>query len=372
MSFLRDLRPIRPRRRMAIDIDPEPYDDHPVRPTGGVIDNAVYIDGVRSESPQTLEETFSILRSGERGMAWIGLYRPTDQEIGQVAQEFDLHHLVVEDAIAAHQRPKLERYDQTLFVVLRPARYIDSEERVEFGEVHVFVGPDYVVTVRHAESPDLSRVRRRLEHAPELLRLGPEAVLYAILDEVVDEYGPVVAGLQNDIDEIEDQLFLGDDAVTRRIYELSREVMEFQRATRPLMMILRGLENGFDKYHVDEELQRNLRDVQDHVLRIADGADSFRNLLQNAMSARATLVAQQQNEEMRAMTEASLSQNEQMKKITSWAAILFAPSLIGAVYGMNFDFMPELHWAYGYPFALLLMLAVAVVLWAIFRSKKWL
>jgi len=149
-------------------------------------------------------------------------------------------------------------------------------------------------------------------------------------------------------------------------------VMEFQRATRPLMMILRGLENGFDKYHVDEELQRNLRDVQDHVLRIADGADSFRNLLQNAMSARATLVAQQQNEEMRAMTEASLSQNEQMKKITSWAAILFAPSLIGAVYGMNFDFMPELHWSYGYPFALLLTLAVAVVLWAIFRSKKWL
>ena len=152
-----------------------------------------------------------------------------------VAKEFDLHELAVEDAVTAHQRPKLERYDHTLFLVLRPARYLDAEEEVEFGELHVFAGHGFVVSVRHAESPDLGRVRRRLEATPELLRLGPEAVLYAILDQVVDEYSPVVAGLENDIDEIEDQLFGGDPSVSRRIYELLREVIEFQRATHPLL-----------------------------------------------------------------------------------------------------------------------------------------
>lgn len=375
MSFLRELRVPRPRRTPAdISADGDDWQQSDVGPDtgGGVVDNAVYVDGVRISSPQSLEQTFSALRSTEHGMAWIGLYRPSDDQIQQVAREFGLHHLVVEDAITAHQRPKLERYDTTLFVVLRPGRYLDAEERVEFGELHIFLGPDYVVTVRHAESPDLGRVRRRMEDTPELLRLGPEAVMYAILDEVVDEYNPVVAGLQNDIDEIENQLFSGDDAVTRRIYELSREVMEFQRTTRPLMSILRGLENGSDQDDPDSELQRNLRDVHDHVLRIADSADSFRNLLQNAMSARATLVGQQQNDEMRAMTEASLAQNEQMKNITSWAAILFAPSLIGSIYGMNFDVMPELHWRLGYPFALGLMLLVSVVLWAVFKARRWL
>ena len=156
-----------------------------------------------------------------------------------------------EDTIKAHQRPKIERYGDVLFTVLRPARYLDAEERVEFGELHVFTGPDFVVTVRHAESPDLARVRRRLEAAPELLRLGPEAVLYAILDQVVDEYAPVVAGLENDIDEIEDQVFGGDPAVSRRIYELFREVIEFQRATQPLLGMLGSLQRGFDKYGVD-------------------------------------------------------------------------------------------------------------------------
>ncbi|MBD7949768.1 MULTISPECIES: magnesium and cobalt transport protein CorA [Oerskovia] len=337
----------------------------------GIVDNAVYVDGRRTANPSSLDETFETLRE-RHGLAWIGLYRPSEAEIRAVADEFSLHHLAVDDAIAAHQRPKLERYDDNLFVVLRPARYLDAEERVEFGELHVFVGPDYVVTVRHAESPDVAAVRRRLEATPELLRRGPEAILYAVLDQVVDEYAPVVAGLQNDIDEIEDQLFSGDPAVSRRIYELSREVIAFQRATHPVVGILQALERGSEKYGVDIELQRNLRDVLDHSLRLAEQADSFRLLLQNALMVQATLVAQHQNEEMRRLSETSLAQGEEVKKISSWAAILFAPTLVGTIYGMNFARMPELDWVYGYPLAILAMVAMGFTLYAIFKRHRWL
>jgi magnesium transporter len=336
-----------------------------------LVDNAVYVDGRRSADPRSLDETYELLRQ-RRGMAWIGLYRPDADEIRSVAREFDLHPLAVEDAIKAHQRAKLERYGTTLFTVLRPARYLDDEERVEFGEVHVFTGEGFVVTVRHAEVPDLGQVRDRLERTPELLRLGPEAVLYAILDQVVDGYAPVLAGLENDIDEIEDQLFKGDPAVSRRIYELSREVIEFQRATRPLLGMLNSLEAGFDKYNVDVELRRNLRDVQDHAIRIVERADSFRALLQNALTVQATLVGQQQNDEMRSLTETSLAQNEEVKKISAWAAILFAPTLVGTVYGMNFDRMPELHWPVGYPYALGLMVVTSVTLYLVFKRRSWL
>jgi magnesium transporter len=336
-----------------------------------LVDNAIYVDGRRSADPRSLDETYELLRD-RHGMAWIGLYRPDVAEIRSVAREFDLHQLAVEDAIAAHQRAKLERYGTTLFAVLRPARYLDDEERVEFGELHVFTGPEFVVTIRHAEAPDLGRVRDRLEQAPALLRLGPEAVLYAILDQVVDEYAPVVAGLENDIDEIEDQLFKGDPAVSRRIYELSREVLEFQRATRPLLAMLTSLEAGFDKYDVDLELQRNLRDVHDHAIRIVERADSFRALLQNALTVHTTLVGQQQNDEMRSLTESSLAQNEEVKKISAWAAILFAPTLVGTIYGMNFRHMPELRWLYGYPLALALMLVTSGTLYVVFRRRGWL
>jgi magnesium transporter len=336
-----------------------------------LVDNAVYVDGRRSADPTSLNETYELLRA-RRGMAWIGLYRPDMQEIRSVAKEFDLHPLAVEDAITAHQRAKLERYGTTLFTVLRPARYLDDVEEVEFGELHIFTGEDFVVTIRHAEAPDLGRVRRRLEAAPALLKLGPEAILYAILDQVVDEYLPVVAGLENDIDEIEDQLFTGDPAVSRRIYELSREVIEFQRATHPLLNMLVALESGFDKYKVDLELQRNLRDVHDHAIRVVEQADSFRVLLQNALSVHTTLVGQQQNDEMRSLTEASLAQNEEVKRISSWAAILFAPTLVGTIYGMNFTHMPELRWTAGYPLAIALMVATSVTLYLVFKRRGWL
>ncbi|MDQ1484655.1 MAG: magnesium transporter [Actinomycetota bacterium] len=205
-----------------------------------------------------------------------------------------------------------------------------------------------------------------------LLRCGPEAIRYAILDEVVDEYAPVVAGLENDIDEIEDQLFQGEPGVSRRIYELTREVIEFQRATKPLLHMLAALEAGFDKYNVDVELQRNLRDVHDHAIRVVERADSFRALLQNALTVHSTLVGQQQNDEMRSLTEASLTQNEEVKKISAWAAILFAPTLVGTIYGMNFDHMPELHWFAGYPLALALMLITSITLYAVFKRRGWL
>jgi magnesium transporter len=336
-----------------------------------LVDNGIYVDGHRKATPTSLDETYQLLRQ-YGGMAWIGLYRPDESELRSVAGEFDLHKLAVEDAISAHQRPKLERYGSTLFVVLRPARYLDEPEEVEFGELHAFIGPDFVVTVRHAETPDLHQVRRRLENSPELLRQGPEAVLYAVLDQLVDEYAPVVAGLENDIDEIENQLFNGDPAVSRRIYDLFREVIEFQRATHPLVDMLEALRQGFDKYEVDVELQRNLRDVLDHTIRVVERVDGFRALLQNALTVHTTLVAQQQNEEMRTLTEASLAQNEEVKRISAWAAILFAPTLVGTIYGMNFVHMPELTWIAGYPFALGLMVIMSAALYLVFKKRNWL
>ena len=339
-----------------------------------VVDNAVYVDGRRAAQPESLERTYELLRSqdGRASMAWIGLYRPDADEIASVAAEFGLPELAVEDAVHAHQRPKLEHYGDTLFVVLRPTRYVDHVEVVEVGELHVFVGKDFVVTVRHAAEPDLAQVRKRLESEPELLRHGPEAVLYAILDRVVDDYLPVVRGLQTDIDEIETQVFGGDPGASRRIYQLSREVIEFQRACQPLIGMLDSLAEGFDTYRVDVELRRALRDVQDHAVRVVEQVEAFRQLLANILTVNAALVGQRQNEEITRLTEASLKQSEEVKRISSWAAILFAPTLVGTVYGMNFEFMPELRWPLGYPMALALMLAVSGVLYTLFKHRGWL
>ena len=211
-----------------------------------------------------------------------------------------------------------------------------------------------------------------MEDDPELLSRGPEAVLYAILDSVVDGYAPVVAGLQKDIDEIETQVFGGDPKVSRRIYELSGEVIEFQRATRPLLAMLEGLIAGFAKYGTDEELQRYLRDVADHATTVVERVDNFRQMLSDVLTVNATLVNQAQNEEIKRLTEASFDQNEDVKRISAWAAILFAPTLIGSIYGMNFDSIPELHWGYGYPFALAIMLLTSVTLFLVFKSRGWL
>ncbi|MFI8930059.1 magnesium and cobalt transport protein CorA [Streptomyces sp. NPDC053474] len=363
--------PERPATPPAAD-PPRRRPEHTAPQAPSVVEAALYRDGVRVSSPTTLAETYRELRARPDGMAWIGLARPTEAELLSLAAEFDLHELAVEDAMEAHQRPKLERYGDTLFVVLRAARYLDAPEEVDFGELHVFVGPDFLITVRHGAAPDLSAVRHRMEDDPELLGLGPEAVLYAILDAVVDGYAPVVAGVQNDIDEIETEVFSGAPEVSRRIYELAREMVEFQRATRPLVGMLHALMAGFAKYGTDEELQRYLRDVADHVTHTSERVDGFRQALADILTVNATLVTQQQNAEMRALAEAGFEQNEEIKKISSWAAILFAPTLVGTIYGMNFDTMPELSWTFGYPFAIGLMGVVCVSLYFIFKRRDWL
>ncbi|MBE7187168.1 magnesium and cobalt transport protein CorA [Jatrophihabitans endophyticus] len=361
------------RRRRGRNDDDLPGEQIDAAPAaGGVVDSAVYCDGRRTSSPRSLTECFEDLRRQDDGMAWIGLYRPDPSELQSLAKEFDLHELAVEDAITAHQRPKLERYGDTLFVVLRAARYLDDLEEVEFGELHVFLGKDFVITVRHAEKPDLSVVRRRLEGDPRLLALGTEAVLYALLDTVVDDYGPVVAGIENDVDEIETQVFDGDPAVSRRIYELSREVVDFQRAAAPLSGMLDSLAAGFDKYDVDEELRRSLRDVADHVTQVVERVDGLRVLLRDILQVNSILVAQKQNEEMTALSRTSNDQNDEVKKISAWAAIGFAPTTIASIYGMNFRHMPELAWELGYPFALLLMVVFGVGLYAVFKHRDWL
>jgi magnesium transporter len=369
----------RPPRHVDQNREPAPEVSMEARPTPApaaveqsVVDAAIYLDGRRVESPPTVAELSRHLREQPRAMAWIGLYRPAEAQLLQLAEEFGLHEVAVEDAIVAHQRPKLERYGETLFAVLRAARYKDDVEEVEFGEIHVFLGPNFVLTVRHSDAPDLGRVRHRMEDDAELLARGPEAVLYAILDSVVDGYAPVVAGLQKDIDEIETQVFRGDPKVSRRIYELSQEVIEFQRAARPTLSLLDNLVAGFGKYGTDEELQRYLRDVADHLTIVAERVDGFRQMLGDILTVNATLVGQQQNEEIKRLTEASFAQNEEVKRISAWAAILFAPTLIGTVYGMNFQDIPELSWSLGYPFALALMFIVSASLFLIFKARGWL
>ncbi|MEP7157932.1 MAG: magnesium and cobalt transport protein CorA [Chloroflexota bacterium] len=336
-----------------------------------VVDAAIYRAGRRTESPASVADMTRYLRENPDTFGWLGLLRPSEAQFLPVAEEFGLHEVAVEDAIVAHQRPKLERYDNVLFVVLRAATYLDDLEEVEFGEIHIFVGPNFVITVRHSRTPDLSNVRQRMEADPELLARGPEAVLYAILDSVVDGYAPVIAGVDKDIDEIEIQVFRGDPRVSRRIYELSSEVVDFQRATRPLLNVLERLVAGFDKYGTNEELQRWLRDVADHATTVAERVSGFRQNLSDILTVNATLVNQAQNEEIKRLTQASFAQNEEVKRISAWAAIIFAPTLIGTIYGMNFD-MPELHWAYGYPFALILMVIVSVGLFWIFKARGWL
>jgi magnesium transporter len=373
---------VRQRRRAARLADlrqpPPVTPDHQTAPRAAapvdesLIESAIYRAGRRVATPRNLAETYQRLREQPDGMAWIGLCLPADAQLLAVAGEFGLHPLAVEDAIKAHQRPKLERYGDTLFVVLRAARYLDDVEEVEFGEIHLFVGPNFVLTVRHCQAPDLAAVRRRLETEPGLLAQGPEAVLYAIVDSVVDGYAPVVAGLQNDIDEIETEVFRGDPHVSRRTYELTREVIEFQRATHPLLDVLAALTAGFAKYGVDHELQRYLRDVVDHATALTERVDGFRQLLGHILTVNATLVSQTQNEEMRRLTEASYAQNEEIKKISAWAAILFAPTVIGTVYGMNFADIPELHWSLGYPLALSLMASVCGILYFVFQRRGWL
>jgi len=303
---------------------------------------------------------------------WLDLTRPSQRRIEDLADEYNLHPMLREDLVLAHQRPKLERYGDTLFVVLHTARYSDAAEEVEFTELHVLIVGEQTIVITHGNTAVVSRAHRRLEADPELMACGPEAVLYSIVDAVVDEYAPVVRGLDHDIDEIEYEVFSGDTGVSRRIYELSGEVADFGRAVQPLRGVLNDLMAGFTKYDVPEQLRSYLRDVTDHLTTVAESIDQFRRLLRDILTVNATLMTQRQIEEIRELNESGQEENVAMKRISAWAAIIFAPSLISGIYGMNFDFMPETHWKYGYLFALGLMLLVVGSLWTLFRLKKWL
>ncbi|MGY0498277.1 magnesium and cobalt transport protein CorA [Nocardia sp. FBN12] len=338
------------------------------------IDGRIYLDGRRIGNPCDLQDAVEAMRqSGAVG--WIGLTDPDPVDLESVAATFGLHPLAVEDARKGHQRAKLERYGDTLFVVLRPAWYDDGEERVEFGEVHLFVGPNFVITVRHEARLDLTTVRDALEADSQFLSIGPEAMLTAFLDEIVDGDTPVVAGVEADIDEVEDSLFSDGDvdpALSERIYRLLEQVIAFQRAIGPLPAIVRGLLSGAEKFGTDNEVQNRLRNVLDHTIRVSERVESCRALLNNALTVHSTLVSLEQNDAMRRLSNATFEQGEEVKKISSWAAILFTPTLVASTYGMNFDHMPELHWMWGYPFALALMVGLGVGLWGVFKWRHWL
>jgi magnesium transporter len=320
--------------------------------------NTIYVDGRRAaQQPSSLQETYQALPQLDDGVAWIDLYKPTQQEFESVAQELELPPRAIEDAIEPQQRPKLVRYGDSLFVVLKTARYLDEAEKVEFSEIHVLVGKNFIVTVRYEEIPALEEVRRRLEGEPELLSQGPQPILHEIMDRIVDDYEPVLEGLGTDIQEVEGEVFGGNAGASQRIYELSRELVQFQRATSPLARALeRGAER--DEHAIDPELRSYLRDLHDRVLRVEEPTKGFRDMLSDILVVNLTLI--------------SVRQNDQTKKISAWAAILIVPTLIAGIYGMNFDFMPELHWTFGYPFALALMVSISVGLYAVFTHVKWL
>ncbi len=326
-----------------------------------IVDSAIYADGHRIQSC-AIEGARQSCRERD-AFAWIGLFEPTEEEFESATLEFGLHELAVEDAINAHQRPKLERYEDGLFLVLKSARYLDDEETVEFGEIHVFVGPDFIITVRHGSASSLKGLRQRLEKDADLLGRGPVAVLYAVMDQVVDDYEPVIEGLETDVDEIENQVFGGSDA-SQRIYELSREVIEFRRAVQPLPRVLDLLSSGF-VYEVDPETRRYLGDVYDHAVRTTEQIETLRELLSNILNVNLTAISVN-------LTRVSVEQSDQTKKISAWAAILIVPTIITGIYGMNFRYMPELNWLLGYPFALLLMLFISTLLYLGFKRSGWL
>ena len=325
-----------------------------------IVDCAVYEHGRRRDGQVPLEQAYDAC--GRKGnLVWIGLYEPSPEEFDSLKREFNLHELAVEDAIKAHQRPKLEVYGDMVFIVLKTARYVDPEEVVQLGEVQVFMGDGYVITVRHGEASELHSVRERLEQDPQLLERGPGAVLHAIADRVVDDYLPALSGLENDVDEVEDQVFSPErqdsGAVAERIYKLKREVLEFHRATSPLIDPMERLAKGhYDLIH--PEVRTYFRDVNDHLMRCRDQLEGLRELLTGVLEAN--------------LTQVSVRQNEDMRKISAWVAILAVPTMIAGIYGMNFRHMPELTWRFGYPAALTVMLLICVVLHRSFKRWGWL
>ena len=320
-----------------------------------IVDCAAYEGGRRREGTLSMEQAGEA--ASEAGaFVWVGVVEPSEEEFKAVAAEFGLHELAVEDAVRAHQRPKVEEYGETVHVVVKTARYVDPEEVIELGELSVFVAPDFVITVRHGKS-DLAPVRERLERRPDLLEKGPGAVLYAILDHVVDRYIEAAHGFDQDVREVELQVFGEGQNPTERIYKLEREVLEFQAATAPLAEALEELCSS-NYAVVPEDLHEYFRDVEDHLARVSTRIENFRQLLDSALEAN--------------LTQVSMRQNEDMRKISAWVAIAAVPTMIAGIYGMNFETMPELEWRYGYPTVVAIVLAICLFLYWRFKRAGWL
>ncbi|MGH8998051.1 MAG: magnesium/cobalt transporter CorA [Acidimicrobiia bacterium] len=322
-----------------------------------IVDCGLYVDGRRSEVDPTFDEIHDA--AGQPGaFVWMGLHEPTADELADATRAFGLHELAVEDALKAHQRPKLEVYDESLFVVLKTARYLDAEEAVEFGEILVFAGAGFVVVVRHGGASPLGSVRKAVEGRPELARCGPGAVLHAIVDRVVDDYAPVIEGLENDIGEVELSVFSGDGAnPVERIYKLKREVLGMQQALLPLDNVLDVLaDTKFEAVHAD--IRQYFRDVHDHVVRQLTQVNTFSDLLTSVLSAN--------------LTQVSVRQNADMRRISAWVAIAAVPTMVAGIYGMNFEHMPELGWVVGYPLVLAVMIGACALMHRAFRRSGWL
>ena len=325
-----------------------------------------------SDPNASVLEAREFSQGGKDRVALMIFPSPTASDIRDLAEAWHLHPLLVEDLQLAGQRPKIERYGEVLFMVVRAAKYDDAAEDVYFSEFHVLMCPGAVAVLcqdnRWIDGTDgamatgapvdvARRAERDLLGDMDLLKLGPEAVIYRLLDAIVDGFAPVLRGLAIDKEQIERQVFSGDSAVAERIYRLSQEVIDLQHTTSSMKDVLSALQRGFHRYSVPESLQAYWQDVTDHLDYAAIRVAELREALSQVLSVNATLVAQRQNEDM--------------KKISGWAAIIFAPTLIGSIYGMNFDNMPELHWTYGYPLSLAAMVGLGILLYIIFRKKKW-
>ncbi|MEI4270782.1 magnesium/cobalt transporter CorA [Klenkia sp. LSe6-5] len=361
-----------PRRRLPLPRpaprrDPRPAgrptEVAPSRPEGGaVLGCGVYVDGQRVPD---VDPADALRVAQERGgFVWLGLHEPTEEEFAPLAEEYGLHPLAVEDAVYAHQRPKVDRYDDGLFMVLKTARYLEHEqltatsEVVDTGEVMVFLGPHHVITVRHGQHGGLADLRQRLDDQPDLLCHGPSAVLYAVADHVVDNFVEVAASVEEDVDELEASVFSPqrtDDIP--RLYQLKRELMQLRRAVTPLDLPLHALAERQVEM-VPEAMRSYFRDVQDHTLRVRDQVASLDELLSSILQA--------------SLARTSLADNEDMRKISAWAGIIALPTAIAGIYGMNFEYMPELDWRFGYPLVLLVMALSCLLLWRAFKRTGWL
>ncbi len=323
-----------------------------------IVDCALYSQGQREVIEGDLSAALALARQRDDAFIWIGLHEPTQDELDKVAAEFSLHPLAIEDAVKAHQRPKVEEYEDSLFVVLKTVRYDEAAQQVDLGDVMLFVGDSFIVSVRHGQARALADVRRRLEGERHLLDCGPSAVLYAIADAVVDDYSEIAFAVEEDIEEVEERVFSPDRINNAsRIYNLKREVIEFRRAVRPLVEPMTRLSTG-QVERVHEDLRPFFRDVADHAVRVSEQVDGFDDLLTSVLNAN--------------LAQVSVQQNADMRRISAWVAIVAVPTMIAGVYGMNFDHMPELRWRFGYPLALAVMATICTVLYRAFKRSGWL